>query len=681
MGCVEGMEVHLEKLSSEFDCTVDPCLFEEREARRGSVDDYSVSAVEIRLFVVHAPEDTWFIDGFLLPALAMDPLEVLVSTTLGPGSIIVNELELGVLSAPTILLLSPAFFQSWRALFASTLAAQKDAEAQPCGRSMIIPAILSDCDMPLMTRSRVPVDFRNSNRTHWNREVERLRRALLVTAPNDDFVICPYPGLRSFGKEDAAYFYGRDLETRAVLGCLRDGRREIYVIGPSGSGKTSFIFAGLLPSILSAPSRAGGTYLVRQMRPGAKPAAKLSEMLEGTSVEECHVLSHWTERVIERLISNASKDSMLLMVIDQLEEVFTIANELDRKMFFSVVRELRRHPRIVMIFALRADFYASLMESELWRDLDGQLLRLDVAPLRGQQLRRAVETPARVCGVFFEPALLERLLNDVADAPGALPMLQDTLVELWHQRTHRLLRLAEYEGMSEGGRNGLAVTLSRRADGAMKELSLHKQKIARRILLRLVQFNDGNLITRRQQSRVSLSGVVSDVSDLDKVLSFLVDRRLVTVTSDLKDVHSINVDLAHEVLLTAWPTFKEWIRLFGEDERRRRLFAKKAADWVRRGRGTSRLLDVSEVAELRNWLDGGNAFELGVDDDIEKLMKSSEAAIEARREEQEKDRVKLRLLVWVCFGLVLVSGLFGFGVGACSRGRGETSVHTASPWQ
>src|ERR1041384_1957807 len=110
------------------------------------------------------------------------------------------------------------------------------------------------------------------------------------------------------------------------------------------------------------------------------------------------------------------------------------------------------------------------MESPLWTDLEGQLSRIDVSPLRGAKLRLAIELPARAFGVYFEPVLVERLLHDVADEPGALPLLQDTLLDLWHQRTRSLLRLAEYEAMSDGVRTGLAVTVARHADGALNEI-------------------------------------------------------------------------------------------------------------------------------------------------------------------------------------------------------------------
>src|SRR5262249_26694891 len=112
-------------------------------------------------------------------------------------------------------------------------------------------------------------------------------------------------------------------------------------------------------------------------------------------------------------------------------------------------------------------FYGALMSSELWPDIDGRFTRLEVAPLRGDALREAIEAPARKAGVYFERALVERLVSDAAAEPGALPLLQEALVLLWTQRSHRLLRLDRYELLGNDGRSGLAVALARRADAVL----------------------------------------------------------------------------------------------------------------------------------------------------------------------------------------------------------------------
>ena len=85
------------------------------------------------------------------------------------------------------------------------------------------------------------------------------------------------------------------------------------------------------------------------------------------------------------------------------------------------------------------------------RDL---LLTLVVAPLRGAALAQAITEPARHVGVHLEVRLCDRLVTDAAAEPGALPLVQETLRMLWDKRRQRLLGLAEYEALGEGGRGG-----------------------------------------------------------------------------------------------------------------------------------------------------------------------------------------------------------------------------------
>ncbi len=137
----------------------------------------------LRLFVVHAPEDAWFVDGFLLEALNLSEGEVLVSSRLEPGAVIVNEIERGALSPVTVVVVSPAFLASPWAQFANQLAIHQSIEAANDGNATLIPVILADCELPPLSRFRVPLDFRNRERRHWEAEAEKLRRKLAVQAP------------------------------------------------------------------------------------------------------------------------------------------------------------------------------------------------------------------------------------------------------------------------------------------------------------------------------------------------------------------------------------------------------------------------------------------------------------------------------------------------------------------
>jgi hypothetical protein len=125
---------------------------------------------------------------------------------------------------------------------------------------------------------------------------------------------------------------------------------------------------------------------------------------------------------------------------------------------------------------------------------------LEIAPLRGKALREAIQQPATDLGVYLEAGLLERLLADAADEPGVLPLVQETMEQLWGKMQRRLLPLNAYERLGSGGRSGLTVAVATKADDTLKGLSEPQQAMARRIFLRLVQFGEGRANTRRQQS-------------------------------------------------------------------------------------------------------------------------------------------------------------------------------------
>jgi hypothetical protein len=97
---------------------------------------------------------------------------------------------------------------------------------------------------------------------------------------------------RPFAADDADSFHGRDSEIAELIGRLRAGEREIFVIGPSGSGKSSLMTAGVLPRL--ARGVAGlGQFVVRELRPGEQPAERLGHALELPVGEPLVVADRW----------------------------------------------------------------------------------------------------------------------------------------------------------------------------------------------------------------------------------------------------------------------------------------------------------------------------------------------------------------------------------------------------
>jgi ABC-type Mn2+/Zn2+ transport system ATPase subunit len=58
----------------------------------------------------------------------------------------------------------------------------------------------------------------------------------------------PYPGLRTFEKDDAHLFFGREKQVQELVALLAR-HRFLAVVGVSGSGKSSPVKAGLPPAL------------------------------------------------------------------------------------------------------------------------------------------------------------------------------------------------------------------------------------------------------------------------------------------------------------------------------------------------------------------------------------------------------------------------------------------------
>jgi WD40 repeat protein len=576
----------------------------------------AVSHFAYDMFVVHADAaaDEAFVNGYLLPRLELTPERVLQLQTLELAQVIAEEIERGVRSSRvTIVVLSAAYMEDHWAAFGEQLAAYASVAKDVHG--VLLPLLLEDCKITMHVQSLVKLDFRDPSRASWEAQIDRLRGFLGRPAVPEPDLACPYPGMRPFTEGDAGRFFGREAELDNLVYRLRHGERELYVIGASGSGKSSLIGAGLVPR-LARGIEGMPRFHVQSFRPGERPLERLAGALEGEMTEPVAALGHLLERY--------TPATALLLIIDQLEELFVIASDGQRRDFLAAVRALRADPRCILVFTLRADFYGAFLASSLWTDNEGRISRIDLRPLGSDSLRVAIERPARDVGVYVEPQLMARLLDDAAREPGALPLLQETLFQLWGKRRHHLLALADYRALSNSARTGMAFAVEKHADFVLGRLTLEQKTTAFRILLRLVNFGEGRADTRRQQPRDALRSESEMAASFDAVLQCLVNHRLVTVTGD--DQHGdVRVDLAHEILIQAWPAFADEIQTWRALEQRRRELETAATAWRTRGSGDGGLLDAVELASAITWRNRAVPH-VGHSADLAVFLATSEAA-------------------------------------------------------
>ncbi|MFL5801727.1 MAG: CHAT domain-containing protein [Roseiflexaceae bacterium] len=469
-------------------------------------------------------------------------------------------------------------------------------------------------------------------RADWGIPVVYTRASdgMLFAVPSAPKPRCPYPGMVPFQAADARFFYGRDDEIGQVLQRLRH-QRLLLVVGPSGSGKSSLVRAGLLPHLMGSSLFPKGFWLVRELRPGARPLETLATALGGDPMQPASTIA--------ALLDGHPPAQRLLLVVDQFEELFNLAAREEQRHFIAALKALRAVESCAQLIMMRADFYPDLMTSDLWPIDGGQ--RLEIAPLRGDALRQAIEQPAADIGVRLEPGLIDRLLADAADEPGVLPLVQETMVLLWDAMPRRLLPSSAYTRLGGAGRSGLAVAIAMKADATLADLTQEQQMIARRTFVRLIQFGEGRADTRRQQPLAALRTASDDPAQFDATLRHLTNNRLLTLRGEEGSADR-KVDIAHEALIAGWPTLQSWLAEWRAAEQTRRRLEAKATEWVRLGCGSGGLLDAAELPEAEHWLAGSDAASLSYDETLPQLVEASRAAIEA--EERAKEAARQREL-------------------------------------
>lgn len=589
---------------------------------------------EFDLFISYAQADAAWVEGYLLDTLEAAEVTCQSEETFALGVPRIVEFERAIATSRRVLLvLSPAYLADEFSQFTDLLAQTYGLETATWP---VIPLILHPTRLPPRLATLNALDATDPE--GWEgilaRLLAELQRPVPQALPKPP---CPYPGMAPFAEADNARFYGRDREIAELLQRLRL-HPFVAVIGPSGSGKSSLVYAGLIPALRksglfgSSPKKGAG-WLVRTMRPGEAPLAALAGILTGD-------LSDPGQAVAALLAAEPEADKLLL-VIDQFEETFTTSAQ-DAEAFQRALQQLAQADNCYTVLTIRADFYAELMSCPLWSDI--QAHRFEVLPMDEAGLRQAIVRPAEDVGVFVETALVERLVADASGEPGILPLVQETLVLLWEHVKRRFMPLRAYEALvlardeySREGLTGLQVAMARRADSTLAELPSQDQPIARRIILRLVQFGDGRADTRRQQPILALRSAGEDTDRFERVLDHLVCGRLLTMSGD-ESAGGRRADIAHEALIGGWPTLRGWLDERREAEQTRRRLEGKAIEWGRLGRGGGGLLDEVELLEAARWLESPDAAALGHSDDLLALVGASRAAIQAAARQREAVR-------------------------------------------
>ncbi len=420
---------------------------------------------------------------------------------------------------------------------------------------------------------------------------------------------CPYRGLAAFREEDAPFFFGREAFTQRLLQAVQVRPLVAVIVGSSGSGKSSVVFAGLLPRLLEGGDRGG--WMIADLRPGMQPfrslagslAPLMSPDLDETGrlvqarklAEALHSGDLPLADAMEHVLKKQPQGQCLLLVVDQFEELYTLCPEqevryrfLDELLAVLEAADAPPEPRCVLLLTMRADFMGRALAHRPFADALQEACVM-LGPMNREELAAAVEQPARVQGAAFEAGLVERILDDVGQEPGNLPLLEFALTLLWERQSYGWLNHAGYEeiGKVEGA-------LARYADEVFSELDAEAQEQTRQVFVQLVRPGEGTEDTRRVATQAEVG------EENWRLVQHLADRRLVVTGHDEAEIGTVEV--VHEALIQGWGRLRDWMeadRAFRTWQERLRVALRQ---WEMTEGDEGALLRGAPLAEAEGWL-------------------------------------------------------------------------------
>jgi hypothetical protein len=428
----------------------------------------------------------------------------------------------------------------------------------------------------------------------------------------------PYPGLRSFRREETDLFFGRDDCVEAMVGRLA-ATRFLAVLGSSGTGKSSLVKTGLLSGLeMGLLDGAGSRWQVVDFRPGGAPLRNLARRLletERADADETGVADMEVDLLLARLKrgpraliewcrdGHPAPGTNLLLLVDQFEELFRYqdyAGREEAEAFVALLLE-SRHPTeaaspraaefpIYVTITMRSEYLGAcaLIEGLAEAINEGTFL---TPRMTRDQCREAIVGPALVCEVEIEPALVNRLLNDLANfAPwddggseiqldrqarraDQLPLLQYTLNRMWEEAKDGsrpiTLTVAEYEAIG-----GLSGALDKHANailaGLARDLGPVRGPAVTGAVFRALTLGNSVADAVRRPTRfgelVAICG--NDRSGVEAVVEAFRAPGCNFLTPEVdprkpKLDDAANVDVSHESLIRQWGRLSQWLEKEG----------------------------------------------------------------------------------------------------------------------
>ncbi len=397
----------------------------------------------------------------------------------------------------------------------------------------------------------------------------------------------PYKGLQPYTEQDSSIFAGRNQETLQLTNRVLANRLTI-LYGESGVGKSSLLHAGLGKSIVDKR----GLLAVALPEQGSPLVTNLQKSLAATAQQAGMAAEpsgdlKATVRSLQRLL-----DGPIVLVIDQAEQFFLVYNDEERAAVLVRLQDFLadRSLDIRFVIAIREDALGRLQPLEaILPNVFNVRYRLEW--LRGETAREAIENPALLYGIKWEPALVQRLLADLSDPDtGAIgpPQLQINCERLYRETITRnpdppqTITLALFESLGN-----TTTLLGDYLTDTIQSLDLSQQPLARTLLGALV--SSSGIKQRLALADLARFGDTSPAQAL-AILSALVERSLVrrisrpgaTPSGTDGQTDGGEYELSHDSLI---PRVVSWLGdEFWATQKVREILRQAAPEWTKRAR-------------------------------------------------------------------------------------------------
>jgi WD40 repeat protein len=386
----------------------------------------------------------------------------------------------------------------------------------------------------------------------------------------------PYPGLPAFQEKDAGRFFGRDAEVDDVIARLVT-HRLLAVIGVSGCGKSSLIRAGVLPVLrLGASEQLPVLWKICITMPGYSPLGNLRAALNAPA--------KWPQNsfdLVDYGRSHLKNGEALLLIIDQFEELFGFYKSSlpvdagnSASLFVNLILKAseQREVPIYVVITMRTDFLGQCSQFRGLPEALNDSYYL-VPRLTRLQQQEAIELPLREQHQEIHPALLQRLLNDSAEEPDHLPILQHLLKRMWdhwsNDPSRRFIDINDYNAVG-----GWTNALNNDGNEVLTAFSEDHEEI-KRLFQWITEPGSGERPVRRPRPYDECRGISGFQSErFSKLVSNFQARGFLRVTADSR------LDVQHETVMWQWSELAKWIAEEAESSTQLRFLHQAAQNHV-----------------------------------------------------------------------------------------------------